>query len=72
MPKKLEALKRFIHKMGDTQADLAKALGMGRTTLCLKLNETGARALTIRDMEAISEHYNIPLDQREALFFEKR
>ena len=67
--KGLEALKRLIQKRGDTQDALAKALGMHRTTFNYKLNERNGKAFTENDMEAISKHYGIPLEQREALFF---
>jgi len=68
--KGLEALKQLIQKRGDTQDGLAKALGIHRTTFNYKLNERNGKAFTENDMQVISEYYNIPLDQREALFFE--
>jgi len=68
--KGLEALKQLIQKRGDTQDGLAKALGIHRTTFNYKLNERNGKAFTENDMQVISEYYNIPLDQRKALFFE--
>ena len=68
---KLTGLIQFIQRQGDTQAELAKALGMNKTTLNYKLNEHGTRALTTADMDAICRRYNILPAQREALFFGK-
>lgn len=62
-------LKKLIQNRGDTQARLAKILNVSKATLSYKLNETNGRALTVYEMQAISEYYNIPSEQREALFF---
>jgi len=66
---KLEALKQFIQKRGDTQTELAQALRLNRTTLNRKLNERDGAALTFPEMQAIATYYNIPLAECEALFF---
>lgn len=67
--KKLTALKRYIAKRGDTQDDLAHALGMHRTTFNYKLNERNGKAFTTQEMEDICAHYNVPPEQRGPLFF---
>lgn len=68
----LATLKQYISSRGDTQTTLAKALGMSRLTLSRKLNEDNGQELTAIEMQAICEHYGIPLEQRTALFFEAR
>lgn len=68
----LENLKQYIASRGDTQEKLAEALGMHRTRLNAKLNERNGEVFTAPDMQAICAYYDIPTEQRTALFFGAR
>lgn len=68
---KLKGLKDLMQQNKDTQASLAKVLGMHRITFNYKLNERNGGAFTVEEMEAIADYYKVPANQRAELFFKK-
>ena len=56
-----------IRECGLTQAELAKAVGMSKTTLSAKLNNQFC--FNAREMYAICEKLNIPITEISEYFF---
>lgn len=67
MDKKI--LHSFMITNGDTQGKLAEAMGMARSTLNAKINETGGREFTLSEISFIRQRYDLTPEQVELCFF---
>lgn len=54
-----EALKRLRNERGLTQAELAKALSIGKSTV--SMYEVGKREPDFESLEAIADFFNVPM-----------
>ena len=54
---------------GDTQSDLASAIGISRTRLSAKINERGNAAFTQPEIAAIKKRYSLSSKQIDDIFF---
>lgn len=61
-------LKGAIVAHGDTQTDLAKALGLSLASLSLRINGHG-RGFLQSEMDAIKRRYDLTADQMDEIFF---
>lgn len=61
------AIKRRCKNMGLTQEDLAKACGIKKSTMCLKINNK--RPMLLLEAEAISKVLRIPMMEFGMYFF---
>ncbi len=62
----LESKMKFF---GDTNADLAKAVGITQQTLSSKKNCTKGAEFLQSEIRAIKNRYNLSADEVEAIFF---
>lgn len=60
-------LKAKMVANGDTQADLAKAIGISAATLNYKIN--GKVSFRASDITAIRQRYNLSADDVDLIFF---
>jgi len=67
MNKNLLRSKMVAH--GDTGGDLAKALGISRVTISMKINNTNGADFTQGEIKKIIDRYNLSMDEVEAIFF---
>ena len=58
-----------MYEHGDTQAALAEYLGISKSRLNAKLNETNGAEFTQREIKSISEKYAMSADQICEIFF---
>ena len=63
------SLKRLITVYGDTQARLAEALSLSRSTLNSKLNKRNGACLTYGEIMKIIGRYRLELTRCADLFF---
>lgn len=64
-----KVLHSFMVTNGDTQDKLAEAMGIARSTLNAKMNETGGREFTLSEISFIRRRYNLTKEQVELCFF---
>lgn len=62
-------LESIMKRYGDTQYDLAKAIGISRVTLNRKINEKGNIAFNQPEMNIIKERYDLNAEEIERIFF---
>ena len=62
------ALKSAMAKYGDTQKNLAEALGISRVTLSAKMHGRNA-SFTQPEIVAIKYRYNLTCDEIDSIFF---
>lgn len=66
MKRKLEAMMK-LH--GDTGTDLAKVLGIARSTFSLKLNEVNGSEFTKGEITKIKDRYDLTAKEVVDIFF---
>lgn len=66
-PKKLKA---YMLLNGDDRMSLAQYLNLSPTSLSYKINESHGRCFDKKEIEAISERYNLTADEITSIFFE--
>lgn len=54
---------------GDTNANLAEAIGLSAQRLSAKINETGGAEFTQGEIQKIKERYNLTNDETDNIFF---
>jgi DNA-binding XRE family transcriptional regulator len=59
----------LLAENGDTQSDLASAIGISRTRLSAKINERDNAAFTQPEIAAIKKRYSLSGEQVDAIFF---
>lgn len=64
-------LESVMKKYGDTQATLAKVLGISRTCFNNKINERDDACFTQPEMKAIKNRYNLTANDIDEIFFAK-
>lgn len=67
---KKEKLLAVIKENGETQGDLAEAIGLSRTRLCAKIHGTNNAVFTQPEIVAIKRHYNLTDEQINLIFFD--
>ena len=67
MNKKLLEAKMKLH--GDIGKTLAMHIGIARTTLSNKMNETNGAEFTQRDISKIKERYSLTAEEVDEIFF---
>lgn len=65
-------LKSYMAKAGDTQADLAEAIGMSLSRLNAKINETAGAEFTQSEISFISKRYRLSGREIIACFFNQK
>lgn len=65
-------LKSIMALNDDTGQTLAKFLGISRSTLSAKMNETNGAEFTQSEITAIKEKYKLTADEIETIFFNKK
>lgn len=60
-----------MKRYGDTQLSLAEALGLSRTRLNAKINETNNAAFTQPEISIIRARYKLSANAVETIFFEQ-
>lgn len=63
-------LKGVIVAHGDTQTDLAKALGLSLSALSLRINGHGS-GFRQTEMDAIKKRYNLTAEDMDGIFFDR-
>lgn len=62
----------FVSKMklfGDTNAILAKGIGLSAQRLSAKINETGGAEFTLGEIQKIKNRYNLTKNEVDQIFF---
>lgn len=59
----------IMYTHGDTQEDLAKAIGISLQRLNAKINETGGAEFTQGEIQGIKERYKLTPDEVDNIFF---
>jgi len=59
--------KMVLH--GDTNATLAKAIGLSAQRLSAKINETNGAEFTQSEIQKIKERYSLTLQEADEIFF---
>ncbi len=67
--KKLESVMKLFDDTGQT---LAEYLGMGRTSLSNRLNETRGAEFTQGEIRMMRERYNLTAQDVDAIFFDSK
>ena len=67
MNKNMFKSKMMLH--GDTNASLAKAVGLSAQRLSAKINETKGAEFTQGEIQSIKERYNLTNDEVDNIFF---
>ena len=62
-------LKSKMAKYGDTQAILAKHIGLSLSRLNAKINESDGAAFSQSEMALIISHYHLTPDEATEIFF---
>lgn len=62
-------LKSHIMRNGETQSDLAKAMGINLSTLSAKINENRA-SFNVKEMKFLKDRYHMSNDEFISIFFE--
>lgn len=62
-------LKSKMKLHGDTNAQLAAAIGCSAQRLSAKINETGGAEFTQGEIQSIVERYDLTNDETHAIFF---
>lgn len=62
-------LKAKIREFGETQADLASAIGVSLSRLNAKLNCTGGAEFGLGEIAAIKRHYHLTAEEVDLIFF---
>ena len=62
-------LKAKMVEFGDTQAKLARAIGISLSRLNAKLNGTDGAEFTLGEIKQIKKRYSLDADQTEHIFF---
>lgn len=65
-------LKSIMTLNSDTGQTLADYLGISRSTLSAKINETNGAEFTQSEITAIKEKYKLTADEIEIIFFNKK
>lgn len=60
-----------LREHGDTQSDLAFAIGLSRTRLSMKINSKDGAVFTQPEILAIKKRYNMDDTLLNAIFFEE-
>lgn len=64
-----QKLRAVMVEFGDTQGDLAEALGVGLSTLNAKINEYGTAQFRQSEIAFIKERYNLTASAVDEIFF---
>lgn len=67
MNKNLLKSKMALH--GDTNGDLAAAIGISKQRFSAKINETGGAEFTQGEIQNISDRYSLTSDEIQKIFF---
>lgn len=59
----------ILASVGDTQSDLAAAIGLSRPRLSAKINERNNAAFTQPEIAAIKHRYSLSSEQIDDIFF---
>lgn len=65
-------LKSFMARQGDTQSDLAQAIGLSLSRLNAKINEKYGAEFTQGEIALITERYHLSPEEVSAVFFDPK
>lgn len=65
----IRRLKGIIRAFGETQADLAREIGVSLSRLNAKLNGTGGAEFSLGEIAAIKRHYRLTSEEVDNIFF---
>ena len=64
-------MKQFMKEHEIKSSDVAKALGINESTWFRKIGRNG-ETVTIKEMNAIIEEFNIPMSEAAEIFFDEK
>ena len=67
----IEKMKQFMKEHEIKSSDVAKALGINESTWFRKIGRNG-ETVTIKEMNAIIEEFNIPMSEAAEIFFDEK